>query len=215
MLHNHLRNLNNLSRTERCPGMFAYERQTVSEHSFKVMQYAQFFANIEQMNGAEIDFKVLYEKVLNHDVPEILTGDIPTPVKYKTDKMREVVAEVEELLVEEYIHEVIPSEFKDLTTTWFGEGKDNSVEGNILKLADKLDQLYEAFEELQKGNTNYAYIRMYKNALVYVISLRSVLPVSFKYFMNQILAGIVKEHVYICNLREITEEILDCHDLKL
>lgn len=209
MLHNHLRNLNNLSRIERCPGMFAYERQSVAEHSFKVMQYAQFFGNLESSKGNEVDFKLLYEKVLNHDVSEILIGDIPTPVKYKTPEMREMVGEVEELLVGEYIVDVIPADFKALMTQWLAEGKDDTIEGNILKFTDKLDQLYEAFEELQKGNTNYLYIKMYKNALVYLCSLNDVLPNTFEYFKKEILEGIIKEHVSICNLREITEEVLE------
>ena len=213
MLHNHLRNLNNLSRIERCPGMFAYERQTVAEHSFKVLQYAQFFGNLEAMKGINVDFKVLYEKVLNHDVSEILIGDIPTPVKYKTPEMRQMVGEVEEMLVDEYIAEVVPEEFKELMGQWLAEGKDDTVEGNILKFADKLDQLYEAFEELQKGNTNYRYIRMYKNALAYLCSLKDVLPNTFEYFHKEILGGIIKEHVFVCNLREITEEVLETVNL--
>ena len=208
MLHKHLRNLNNLSRIERCPGMFAFERQSVSEHSFKVMQYAQFFGNLEAMNGATIDFKLLYEKVLNHDVPEILIGDIPTPVKYKTPEMRQMVAEIEEMMVAEYVEDIIPTEFKELSLQWLGEGKDDSIEGNILKFADKLDQVYEAFEELQKGNTNYLYVKMYKNAVIYLLTLEDILPNTVRYFKEDILEGIKKEQVTVCNLREITDEIL-------
>lgn len=43
-------------------------------HSFKVTKIAQYLATVEEYNGTEIDWKLLYEKALNHDYPEIFTG---------------------------------------------------------------------------------------------------------------------------------------------
>ena len=45
------------------------------------------------------------------------------------------------------------------------EGKDETIEGRLLEFADKLDQVYEAFAELQRGNTDTEFINMYETAL--------------------------------------------------
>jgi putative hydrolase of HD superfamily len=86
------------------------------------------------------------------------------------------------------------------------EGKDNSVEGLILEVADKMDQVYEAFAELQRGNTEKEFIVMYRYALIKIknIDLHCV-----RYFLNHILPDIIEEgNRSPFDIRKITEEAL-------
>ena len=62
-----------------------------------------------------------------------------------------MLQKVEEGMVEHFINENIPEEFQPIFRRQLREGKDQSVEGLILEVADKMDQVYEAFAELQRG----------------------------------------------------------------
>ncbi|GJM68915.1 hypothetical protein HMSSN036_11310 [Paenibacillus macerans] len=143
-IHTYFRSLNELERIYRCPGKFKFEEHSVAEHSWKVVQYAKTLADIEERHGAQIDWKKLYEITSSHDYGEIFIGDIKTPVKHSSEELRNLILQVEEGMVHHFIEEHIPEEFKDIFRNQLREGKDDSVEGLILEVADKLDQVYEA-----------------------------------------------------------------------
>ncbi|AET58124.1 YfbR-like 5'-deoxynucleotidase [Paenibacillus terrae] len=205
-IHTYFRSLNELERIIRCPGKFKFEEHSVSAHSWKVVQYAKTLADIEERNGVSIDWKKLYEITSSHDYGEIFIGDIKTPVKHSSKELRLLIQQVEEGMIEYFIEENIPEEFKAIFRKQLREGKDNSVEGLILEVADKMDQVYEAFAELQRGNTEKEFIVMYRNALVKIknIQLKCV-----DYFLENILPDMVKEETpSSIDIKKITEEAL-------
>ncbi|MGG1619564.1 YfbR-like 5'-deoxynucleotidase [Paenibacillus sp. NRS-1782] len=205
-IHTYFRSLNELERIIRCPGKFKFEEHSVSAHSWKVVQYAKTLADIEERNGVSIDWKKLYEITSSHDYGEIFIGDIKTPVKHSSKELRLLIQQVEEGMIEYFIEENIPEDFKAIFRKQLREGKDNSVEGLILEVADKMDQVYEAFAELQRGNTEKEFIVMYRNALVKIknIQLKCV-----DYFLEHILPDMVKEETpSSIDIKKITEEAL-------
>ncbi|MBY7738010.1 YfbR-like 5'-deoxynucleotidase [Paenibacillus polymyxa] len=205
-IHTYFRSLNELERIIRCPGKFKFEEHSVSAHSRKVVQYAKTLADIEERNGVNIDWKKLYEITSSHDYGEIFIGDIKTPVKHSSKELRLLIQQVEEGMIEYFIEENIPEDFKAIFRKQLREGKDDSVEGLILEVADKMDQVYEAFAELQRGNTEKEFIVMYRNALVKIknINLKCV-----EYFLENILPDMVKEETpSSIDIKKITEEAL-------
>ncbi|MDN4078810.1 YfbR-like 5'-deoxynucleotidase [Paenibacillus polymyxa] len=205
-IHTYFRSLNELERIIRCPGKFKFEEHSVSAHSWKVVQYAKTLADIEERNGLNIDWKKLYEITSSHDYGEIFIGDIKTPVKHSSKELRLLIQQVEEGMIEYFIEENIPDDFKAIFRKQLREGKDDSVEGLILEVADKMDQVYEAFAELQRGNTEKEFIVMYRNALVKIknINLKCV-----EYFLENILPDMVKEETpSSIDIKKITEEAL-------
>lgn len=80
--------LNNLERITRAPGFFKHTEHTVAAHSYRVASIAQVLGDIEELHGQSIDWKLLYEKALNHDYTERFIGDIKTPVKYASKELR-------------------------------------------------------------------------------------------------------------------------------
>ncbi|WP_340013857.1 YfbR-like 5'-deoxynucleotidase [Paenibacillus sp. FSL K6-1318] len=205
-VHTYFRSLNDLERIIRTPGKFKFEEHSVSAHSWKVVQYAKTLADIEEQHGVTIDWKKLYEITSSHDYGEIFIGDIKTPVKHYSLELRSMLQKVEEGMVEHFINENIPEEFQPIFRRQLREGKDQSVEGLILEVADKMDQVYEAFAELQRGNTEKEFIVMYRYALVKIknIDLHCV-----QYFLEQILPDMIDEGIRSpFDIRKITEEAL-------
>jgi putative hydrolases of HD superfamily len=205
-IHTYFRSLDDLERIIRCPGKFKFEEHSVSAHSWKVVQYAKTLADIEEMHGISIDWKKLYEIISSHDYGEIFIGDIKTPVKHSSLELRSLLQKVEEGMIEHFIEENIPEEFKQIFRHQLHEGKDNSTEGLILEVADKMDQVYEAFSELQRGNTEKEFIAMYRNAIVKIKNIRLH---CVDYFLENILPDMVHEGTFsTIDIKRITEEAL-------
>lgn len=205
-VHTYFKSLSKLERMHRCPGEFLFEQHNVASHSFKVAQYCQFLGEVESQHGTTIDWKLLYEKALNHDYPEIFIGDIKTPVKYASPELREMIAKVEEGMTKAFVEAEFPEEFKAIYHEKLKEGKDETVEGLILTVADKLDQLYESFEEIQRGNTDEVFITIYRNALTLI---KEIPLYCVEYFLKTVLTEMMDEKLNsTVDIKQITEEVL-------
>jgi putative hydrolase of HD superfamily len=197
--------LNDLERIIRAPGRFKFEEHNVAAHSWKVSQYAMFFATIEERAGKEVDWKSLYEKTINHDFAEVFIGDIKTPVKHSSPELKEMIARVEEGMMEKFIYREIPEEFHEVFFDRMKEGKDATTEGRLLEMADKLDQFYESFAELKRGNSDKEFVAMYRIALKKLLAIP--LKASVTYFREKILEDVMSEDS-IADIRAITREVL-------
>ncbi|MBG9456880.1 hydrolase [Lysinibacillus sphaericus] len=204
-IHQFFTSLNDLERIIRCPGRFKFEEHNVAAHSWKVSQYAMFFATLEEMNGATINWKSLYEKTINHDFAEVFIGDIKTPVKHASPELKKMLAHVEEKMMEKFIIDEIPQEFQAVFIERMKEGKDSTIEGRLLEFADKLDQFYEAFAELKRGNTDKEFVYMYQSALSKLLAIP--LEATVHYFRTEILKDAVKEKTHI-DIQALTNEVL-------
>ncbi|MEE1131640.1 MAG: YfbR-like 5'-deoxynucleotidase [Caryophanon sp.] len=204
-IHQFFTSLNDLERIIRCPGRFKFEEHNVAAHSWKVSQYAMFFATLEEMEGATINWKSLYEKTINHDFAEVFIGDIKTPVKHASPELKQMIAHVEEKMMEKFILDEIPERFQEVFFDRMKEGKDATIEGRLLEFADKLDQFYESFAELKRGNKDQEFIVIYETALTKL--LRMPLPASVTYFRDVILQDAIQEDTHI-DLYTLTEQIL-------
>ena len=142
--------LANLEKIQRAPGFFKFTEHSVAAHSFRVAMIAQTLADIEEQAGNTIDWQILYEKALNHDYTERFIGDIKTPVKYANKELRQMLS-TEEKMTDTFIEEEIPESFQPIYRRRLADGKDDSLEGQLLAIADKIDLLYESFEEISKA----------------------------------------------------------------
>ena len=204
-IHKFFMSLNDLERIIRCPGRFKFEEHNVAAHSWKVSQYALVFATIEENNGATINWKSLYEKTINHDYGEVFIGDIKTPVKHSSPELKEMIAHVENKMVEDFITREIPEEFKAVFKERLKEGKDATIEGRLLEFADKLDQFYESFAELKRGNNDHEFINIYQQALKRILKID--LKPSVAYFRDVILNDVLNEDTTI-DITKLTHEVM-------
>lgn len=210
-MHEYFKSLSDLEKINRCPGKFKYEEHSVAAHSFKVTQIAQFLGTVEEQAGNAVDWRSLYEKALNHDYTEIFIGDIKTPVKYADPYLRERLATVEESMAYHFIQQEIPEPFQDIYQERFKEGKDDSLEGKILSVADKVDLLYESFGEIQKGNPEPLFTEIYKESLGTILEFQSLTCV--QYFLKEILPDLIRgEFTNQAELERITSQLLSERD---
>ncbi|KEO84948.1 HD domain-containing protein [Tumebacillus flagellatus] len=192
-IHNYFKSLSDLEGMNRCPGKFKYQEHSVASHSFKVTKIAQFLGTVEEHHGQELDWRILYEKALNHDYAELFTGDIKTPVKYAMPELKQLFSQVEEMMTRKFIEQEIPEEFQAIYERRFSEGKDETLEGKILAVADKIDLLYESFGEIQKGNPEPLFLEIYEEALSTILRYQEMHCV--QYFLDNILPEMLEEGV--------------------
>ena len=181
-----VRKLNNMGRWS---NEYMHSRATVSEHLFFVTQIGQMLGVIEEEHGNEVDWKRLYEKLINHDVPEAMTGDIINTMKYRESKLKELVDKIEDELVEEELVANLESPFKERYRDMLMNFKDGTLEGLILEYADRIDALLECVYELKLGNT-----QTFKDKYgVLVNKLEESELASVKYFLDHVLPDMTQD----------------------
>ncbi|MES3703168.1 YfbR-like 5'-deoxynucleotidase [Staphylococcus arlettae] len=207
-VHQYFKRLSDLEKLIRLPGKFKYFEHNVAAHSFKVTKIAQYLATVEEYNGNEVDWKSLYEKALNHDFAEIFTGDIKTPVKYASGELKKLFSQVEEEMVNTFISEEIPTPYQDVYRERLQEGKDDSLEGQILSVADKIDLLYETFGEIQKRNPEQLFFEIYEMSLETIMQFDHLSSVQ-DFIDNVIPEMLTEKFIPKSELRETTMAILN------
>lgn len=207
-IHHYFKSLSDLEMIYRCPGKFKFQEHSVASHSFKVTKIAQFLGTVEELAGKDVDWRLLYEKALNHDYAELFTGDIKTPVKYSSPELKRLFNEVEEEMTRKFIEREFPKEFQKVYLGRFKEGKDETLEGRILAVADKIDLLYESFGEIQKENPEPLFLEIYEEALSTILLFKEMTCV--QYFLQEILPDMLRERfIEQSELVEITEKMVE------
>ena len=143
----------------RYSGTKVLNKENLAEHSYYVSVLADGIAeDIEQKFDISIDRYKVLKYALYHDIEEIFTGDLVTPVKYKSKDPRIKFEEVwNQILKEElqshfsenaHIAEMIIKAHNE-----YDEKKDEVLENQIVKFADILQALSYTMSELHLGNT--------------------------------------------------------------
>lgn len=207
-IHHYFKSLSDLEKINRCPGKFKFQEHSVASHSFKVTKIAQFLGTVEEMDGQEVNWRLLYEKALNHDYAELFTGDIKTPVKYASKELKRLFNEVEEEMTRKFVEKEFPPKFQKIYLGRFKEGKDDTLEGRILAVADKIDLLYESFGEIQKENPEPLFMEIYEEALSTILLFKDMTCV--QYFLDDILPEMLRERfIEQSELTVITEKMIE------
>ena len=89
---------------------------------------------------------------LYHDATEILTGDMPTPIKYYNPDIKDAYKQVERIAGERLL-KMVPQELVDCYTDLILE--DDKQISTIVKAADKLSAYIKCVEEQKAGNTEF------------------------------------------------------------
>lgn len=201
---NLLKTVRKLNRMWRWANQYMTEdvRPTVSSHTFTVAQATQMLGVIEEKNGTPINWRNLYEKAINHDVKEAITGDILSHVKNRNKQMKALVQQIENELTEDYIFSKLPSEYVDIYRKILNNDKDETIEGQILEAADKIDALIEAIIELQRNNPEEEFFKCFIENIRF---LRDMDLYSVKYFLNNILFELIGDAT---ELKKIAKQIL-------
>jgi putative hydrolase of HD superfamily len=187
-LHNYLMTVRKLNNMGRWSTDFMHQRATVSEHSFFVSQIGQMLALIEEENGNKVDWSRLFKKLVNHDVVEAMTGDIISTVKHKNDQLRDMLNMLEREIVEENLLSSMEEPYKSIYREMLFDGKDSTLEGEILKCADYIDAIVECVNEVKLNNLHPFADKFHS----IVQKLAESNLISARYFISKILPGMTE-----------------------
>ena len=144
---------------ERWALMRSGRRENLSEHSLEVAMIAHALCLIgntrfkKHLNAEKAALAGLY-----HDVSEIITGDMPTPVKYGNHRIRDSYKEVEAQAVDRLLNQ-LPEDLKpyyeEIMKETSGDPDDVYLFA-LVKAADKLSALIKCLEETQMNNREFA-----------------------------------------------------------
>ena len=134
--------------------MRSVREENVMEHSQCVSILAHALATIhnEVFGGnADVLKTVLY--AVYHETSEVLTGDLPTPIKYYNRSIHGAYKELEKTASERILN-TLPTEMQGAIAPYVLVEED-SVEHQLVKAADRMAAYIKCLEELRSGNKEF------------------------------------------------------------
>jgi 5'-deoxynucleotidase len=128
-------------------------QENIQEHSHMVAVLAHALAVIQnQYFDGQVDEGAVAVAALYHDASEILTGDMPTPIKYYNPQLRDAYKAVESVACQKLLS-MLPEE---LVPTYqpLLEESDPDIHA-LVKAADKLSAYLKCVEERKAGNLEF------------------------------------------------------------
>lgn len=129
-------------------------QENVQEHSHMVAVLAHTLAVIRRdVLCRPADPGLAAAAALYHDAPEILTGDLPTPIKYYSPDIRDAYKQVEQVSAGKLL-DMLPPELRGAYEPLVREDYDPDTRA-LVKAADKLSAYIKCVEELKAGNGEF------------------------------------------------------------
>lgn len=127
--------------------------ENVEEHSYEVAVLAHALASIgRDVFHRETDPDRAAAAALFHDAPEIITGDMPTPIKYYNPSLKDAYRQVE-TAAQDKLLSMLPPELVPAYAPLVRES--DGTARRYVKAADKLDAWLKCQEELKAGNREF------------------------------------------------------------
>ena len=154
--------------------------ESVQEHSQRVAVIAHALATIRnRLHGGRLDAARTALLALYHDAGEVLTGDLPTPVKYFNPDMRAAYGRIERAAAERLLA-MVPAALQGDYQPLFREDASDREHWELVRSADKLCAYLKCLEEVAAGNREFARAEQTLRATVEAIPLPEV-----RYFLAE------------------------------
>ena len=129
--------------------------ENISEHSLEVSILAHALAVISNERlGGHLNAERAALIGIYHDATEIITGDMPTPVKYFNETIQGAFKDVEHKAAERLLH-MLPEDLRESYRSVFYPKNEEAYLWRLVKAADKLSALIKCIEERKAGNTEF------------------------------------------------------------
>lgn len=152
--------LSRMKLINRWPLMRNVRTENISEHSLQVAFVAHALACIKnrkfngQLNPERITLLAMY-----HDASEVITGDLPTPIKYHNPQIANEYKKIEKYVQQKLIA-MLPEELQQDFQPILDDEYHTEEERAIVKQADALCAYLKCLEELSAGNTEFNLAKM-------------------------------------------------------
>ena len=129
--------------------------ENIAEHSAQVAQIAHALALIKNRHfGGTLNADRVATMALYHETSEVLTGDLPTPIKYYNPEIRKAYKDIESTANEKLLSMLpdgLQADYRALV-----EPEHDSYEAMLVKAADKISAYIKCIEEMRSGNREFA-----------------------------------------------------------
>jgi len=136
--------------------------ENLSEHSLETAILAHALVTLHNTRFADsspgISGEISAERAATlavfHDAPEVLTGDLPTPVKYHNERLRAAYQQVEEGACARLLG-MLPADLREAYQPLLCPQDEDAAVLRYVKAADKLSALIKCIEERKAGNMEF------------------------------------------------------------
>lgn len=129
--------------------------ENISEHSLEVAFIAHALALLGNKRlGKSYNAERAALLAMYHDTTEIITGDLPTPIKYYNKQIKSVYNEIEEN-AERQMLSYLPEDLRGEYAAIFSPPPEDDELRPLVKAADKLSALIKCIEERRMGNVDF------------------------------------------------------------
>lgn len=156
--------------------------ENVQEHSLRVAQIAHALALIKnrKFGGTVVPERVAV-LALYHDAGEVLTGDLPSPIKYFNPEIQKAYHAIEASAASRLVA-MLPAELAPVYRAVLSPGEDDVEHRELVKAADKLCAYIKCLEETAAGNKEFSKAEQALAKTVQGIDLPEV-----KYFLEEFI----------------------------
>lgn len=130
-------------------------QENLSEHTLETAYIAHVLAVMRnKRHGGNVDPERCALLAMYHDCTEIITGDLPTPIKYYNPEIRDAYGEIEENAKNKLLG-YLPDDLKDEYEPLFVPTEKEKELWQLVKAADKISALIKCIDERNMGNNDF------------------------------------------------------------
>jgi 5'-deoxynucleotidase len=129
--------------------------ENVMEHSWEVSVIAHMLALIKnRYYGGDVDANAVATAALYHDITEVITGDLPTPIKYHSAEINAAYKQIEQRAEVELLA-LLPEKLQDDFRALIQHEQIPQAHAELIKAADKISAYLKCQAELKAGNREF------------------------------------------------------------
>ena len=141
-------------------------KENIAEHSLEVAWVAHVLAVLEnKYGGASFDACKIGMMGAYHETSEVITGDLPTPIKYFSPETKRDYAEIERYSIERMLSK-LPPELRPTYQALLTPTEDDAESVKLVKIADKLCAYIKCLTEEAAGNREFIAARKSTEAIL-------------------------------------------------
>ena len=146
--------LNRMKLIERWSLMRSTTKEDLMQHAAHVAIVGQALGIIRNTYfGGSVNTEKIAALALYHDTAEVVSGDMPTPVKYYGKDIKDAYSDIERVINRKLL-ESLPPEMGEVYAEYV-QPDENSAEYKLMKVADKLSAYIKCIDERLSGNREF------------------------------------------------------------
>ncbi|MEM6804923.1 MAG: 5'-deoxynucleotidase [Bacteroidota bacterium] len=159
--------------------MYNVHHENIQEHSLQVSMIAHILAIVKnELFEGKVNPDRVAVLAMYHDASEVITGDLPTPIKYFSPEIKKAYHEIEDI-AHERLFSMLPEAIRKHYKSIFFSEEEDQEHWRLVKAADKISAYLKCLEELKQGNQEFSQAKSVLKRSIEEMAMPEV-----KYFMQ-------------------------------